>query len=114
MNGWVCLRSLTALSFTQLSSVELQLVLKTQIVCRRGFRAQTMQILVISLVLIYRGRLKLLKRTCLAIVPPFGPLALPRPRCRLCRGLLKVLNNGLSLTALDAYGESNFVFKACQ
>lgn len=43
---------------------------------------------------------KLLKRTCLAIVPPFGPLALPRPRCRLCRGLLKVLNNGLSLTAL--------------
>lgn len=57
---------------------------------------------------------KLLKRTCLAIVPPFGPLALPRPRCRLCRGLLKVLNNGLSLTALDAYGESNFAFKACQ
>lgn len=47
---------------------------------------------------------KLLKRTCLAIVPPFGPLTLPRPRCRLCRGLLKVLNKGLSLTALDAYG----------
>ena len=45
---------------------------------------------------------KLLKRTCLAIVPPFGPLTLPR--CSLCRGLLKVLNNGLSLTALDAYG----------
>ena len=61
--------------------------------CRRGFGLQTTQFVVISrccFALDGYEMYKIFKRTCWAIVLLIKSIVFLRPRCRRCRGLLKV------------------------
>ena len=67
--------------------------MEIKIICRRGFGLQTTQFVVISrCCFAWDGyeMYKIFKRTCWAIVLLIKSIVFPCPRCRRCRGLLKV------------------------
>ena len=70
--------------------------MEIKIICRRGFRLQTSQILVISRSCFAEDDNEMytvLKRTCWTIVLPIISFVLSRRRCRHRSGLRKVPNN---------------------
>ena len=90
--------------------------MEINIICRRGFGLQTTQFVVISrCCFAWDGyeMYKIFKRTCWAIVFLIKSIVFPCPRCRRCRGLLKVpiIDSLKTIMNLILRGDETFKIK---